>query len=126
MTGDGRSSYGLLGAYDEGYTDGKPTVSAPTIETATYAEALAEACRVTRQLPDVQRHDRYRNCLTRSLQFLTTLQYSEDTTQHFAANFRPVVLGGFHVSHQDGNLRVDYAQHAVSALVQYLTYSADK
>ena len=30
------------------------------------------------------------------------------------------LLGGFHASHQDGNLRIDYTQHAVCALVQYL------
>jgi hypothetical protein len=109
-----------------GCADGKPLAQAPTVETAGCAEALAEACRVARQLPDVQRYDRYRAALTKALQFLTTLQYTEDNTQHFSPSFRHVVLGGFHGSHQDGNLRVDYAQHAVSALVQYLTYSADR
>jgi hypothetical protein len=34
-------------------------------------------------------------------------------------------VGGFHASHQDGNLRIDYNQHAVSTMVQYLTYVTD-
>jgi hypothetical protein len=35
-----------------------------------------------------------------------------------------MLLGGFHVSHEDGNLRMDDTQHAVSAMVQYLRYVA--
>ena len=53
------------------------------------------------------------------MQFLTTLQYTDANTQHFADWYRPRLVGGFHASHQDGNLRIDYTQHAVSALVQY-------
>jgi hypothetical protein len=33
-------------------------------------------------------------------------------------------VGGFHASHQDGDLRIDFTQHAVSAMVQHLTYVA--
>jgi hypothetical protein len=110
----------------QGCRDGRPQPTPPGVDTACSAEALAEACRVARQLPDVQRFDRYRAALTHSLQFLTTVQYAEENTQHFAATYRTILLGGFHNSHQDGNLRVDATQHAVCALVQYLTYTAER
>jgi hypothetical protein len=57
-----------------------------------------------------------------SLQFVTTLQYTEANTQHFAEMFRPVLVGAFHPSHQDGNLRLDCTQHAVAALSHYVEH----
>jgi hypothetical protein len=80
---------------------------------------------VARETGDVTRHKRYRESLERALQFLTTLQYINANTQHFADWYRPTLLGGFFASHQDGNLRIDYTQHAVCAMVQYLSYVAD-
>ena len=84
------------------------------------AESLAHACRVAREAVDVKRHERYTTALEHCLQFLTTLQYSEASTQHFKETYRERLLGGFHASLQDGNLRIDYSQHALSALVLYL------
>lgn len=100
--------------------DGKPAAVAPHVASASYAEALAEAARVARTAGDLPRHRRYVEALERCLHFLTTLQYDEDNTTHFADWYRPALLGGFHASHDDGNLRIDYTQHAVCALVQYL------
>jgi hypothetical protein len=108
-----------------GWAEGKPVPAPPQVGTASYAEGLAGACRVARQAADLPRYQRYREALERSLQFLTTLQYTEANTQHFADWYRPELLGGFYASHQDGTLRIDYTQHAVSALVQYLDYVAD-
>jgi vacuolar-type H+-ATPase subunit E/Vma4 len=48
------------------------------------------------------------------------LQYTDANTQHFEEWYRPRLVGGFHASTQDGNLRVDYTQHALSALATYL------
>jgi hypothetical protein len=101
---------------------------APTVDTAYFAIGLADACRMIRQMekPDAARYDRYRVVLTRALQFLTTLQYGEDNTVHFAGHFRPVLLGAFHPSMTDGNLRVDQTAAAVCALTQYLIAGADR
>jgi hypothetical protein len=107
------------------WADGKPQDVPPLAGSAAYAEGLAAACRVARQSGDVSHYQRYREALERCLQFLTTLQYTDANTQHFADWYRPVLVGGFHGSHQDGNLRIDYTQHAVCALVQYLAYVAD-
>ncbi len=107
------------------WADGKASPTAPQVSSASYAEGLAEACRVARQIGDVTHYNRYREALERCLQFLTTLQYTDANTQHFADWYRPTLLGGFFASHQDGNLRIDYTQHAVCAMVQYLMYVAD-
>jgi hypothetical protein len=101
-------------------TDGKPAGDAPDVWSALCATSLAEACRVTRQLPDLARHERYTDALEGCLRFLTTLQFSDSDTQHFADWYRQRLVGGFHGSHQDGNLRIDYTAGAVAALVQYL------
>jgi hypothetical protein len=107
------------------WQDGKRSATAPQVSSASYAEGLAEACRVARQAGDVVHYNRFRESLERCLQFLATLQYSDANTQHFADWYRPTVLGGFFASHQDGNLRIDYTQHAVCAMVQYLNYVVD-
>jgi hypothetical protein len=104
--------------------NGKTTDDSPDVLSGCCAVSLAEACRVTRQLPDVARNERYEGALQRCLQFLTTLQYTEADTQHFADWARPRILGGFHFSHQSGDLRIDYNQYSVCALVQYLQHVA--
>jgi hypothetical protein len=108
--------------------EGKVVQSPPTAEAAYYALGLADACRMIRQMerPDAARYDRYRAALTRALQFLTTLQYGDENTQHLAAHFRPAVVGAFHPSLTDGNLRVDQTAAAVAALSQYLIAGADR
>jgi hypothetical protein len=106
------------------WADGKPVETPPHASSAVYAEGLAEACRVTRATGDLNRHKTYTAALERCLTFLTSLQYTDENTRHFADWYRPTLVGGFHASHQDGDLRIDYTQHAVSAMIQHLTYVA--
>ena len=108
--------------------DGKVAQTPPTVETALYALALADACRLIRKMdrPDAGRYDRYRAALARALRFVTTLQYGEDNTQHFAAHFRPALVGAFHPSATDGTLRADHTAVAVAALAQFLIVGADR
>jgi hypothetical protein len=104
------------------YANGKPTNATPTIGSTACARAIIEAARVTRQLPDAERFARYRDAAISSLQFASTLQYTEANTQHFTPLYRQqFLLGGFHVSHDDGKLRLDGTQHAVTAMLAYLT-----
>jgi hypothetical protein len=107
-----------------GWADGRKVEAPPDVTSAACSEALADACRVARAAGDAARHQRYTDALERSLQFLVTVQYTDANTQHFADWYRPRVVGAFHASHQDGNLRIDYTQHAVAALVQYLEHVA--
>lgn len=107
-----------------GYADGKGVPSAPHIGSASDALVLADAYRAACRAGDVSRSHRYREALEAALQFLTTLQYTEAGTQHFADWYRPVLIGGFCASHQDGTLRIDYTAQAVGALAHYLAYVA--
>jgi hypothetical protein len=102
------------------WRSGKAVDIAPDIGSSLCAESLAEACRVARLAGDAQRHERYRAALESSLMFLSSLQYNDGAVQHFAEWFRPAILGGFHASHQDGNLRLDYAWHTLAAQIGYL------
>jgi hypothetical protein len=102
------------------WKDGKAVVTAPDIGSARFAAALADACRTARHAGDTRRYDRYREALERGLQFLGTLQYTQANTQHFADWYRDEILGAFHISHEDGNLRLEDTRVAVWALVQYL------
>jgi hypothetical protein len=108
--------------------DGRVTQSPPTVESALYALALADCCRMIRQMdrPDAARYDQYRSSLVAALRFATTLQYGDENTQHFAAHFRPALVGAFHPSGSDGNLRTDQTAVAVAALSQFLIAGADR
>jgi hypothetical protein len=107
------------------FADGKAVAAPPHAGSAAFAESLAEACRATRQAGDLTRFPRYHEALERCLQFLTTLQYTEANCQYFADWYRARLQGAFHASHEDGNLHIQYTQHAVCALVQYLQYVLD-
>jgi hypothetical protein len=102
------------------WQDGKSVATAPTVEGAVLAEALVEGCRVARHAEDSNRLDHYRTALELHLQFLARLQYTQANTRHFTDWYRPKVVGGFHVSAVDGNLRLDDARHAVGAMTQYV------
>jgi hypothetical protein len=102
------------------WADGKTVDAPPTIDSAAYAESLAEACRVARIGSDPAHHQRYTEAAERCLQFVVRLQYTDANAQHFADWYRPRLVGAFHASFQDGNLRIDYTQHALSALIAYL------
>jgi hypothetical protein len=104
----------------KGWSDGRATEAAPTIITACYAEGLADACRTARQAVDLDRYRRYQGALQMSLQFVGRLQYTEGNTSHFAEWYRSRLVGGFHASQQDGNLRIDATQFAVSGLLHFL------
>ena len=105
---------------------GQPALLAPDIRSAEAAECLAEACRVARTAGNLPRLQRDGRALEASLRFVQTLQYTEKRTLHFVEGFRPAVLGAFHASAQDGKMRLDYTQHSVSALVQYLEHVAEQ
>ncbi len=109
-------------------TNEKSESSPPNLNAALYAQGIADCCRLIRQMPapDVERYEKYRSTLIRALQFLTTLQFTDANTLHIAANYRLMLIGGFHPTHMDGNLRVDQSAQAVSAFIQFLASGADR
>lgn len=107
---------------------GNIELSPPNIQTAACTQSLADACRLLRQMPspDLQRYERYRMTLVRSLQFVGSLQFTEANTFHITAKYRSMLVGGFHPSEFDGNLRVDRTAIAASAYIQFLASGADR
>ena len=102
-------------------TDGGAVDSAPTAQSAECGETLAMACRVARQSGDDKRLASYSEALLACLQFLVvSLQYTEANTTHFVPACRDRLAGGVHASAQDGILRIDYTQHAVSAMALFV------
>ncbi|MGL4555163.1 MAG: hypothetical protein ACRC33_28690 [Gemmataceae bacterium] len=103
---------------------GRPMEDAPDVRAGSLAAGLVEACRVAREAGDAARLQRYTGSLGQSLQFLPTLQYTDAGTQHFSVWYRPKVVGGFHASPTDGDLRIDHTADAVTALVGYVEHVA--
>ena len=96
----------------------------PTAEGAGLACALVEACRVARATGDASRHQQFAESAERALGFLAQLQYTDAGTQHFAPWFRPRIVGAFHVSPSDGNLRTDHTAWAVTAFAGFVEHVA--
>lgn len=110
----------------QSHVQGKPVQEAPSASSAAYIAALVDGCRVTRQVPDLERYPRYRDAVQRGAQFLATVQYTESGTQHFATEYRQrYLVGGFHVTHDNGDLRLDDTRYAVAALAQFLATIPD-
>jgi hypothetical protein len=107
------------------WVNGKAVPLAPDIGSAGALVSLGDACRLARAAGDVQRYERYRQALENGLRFVLSLQYTEANTRHFADWYRPALVGAFYASQQDGNLRLDYTQQALTALVRYLRHVAD-
>jgi hypothetical protein len=107
------------------WRDGKAIPVAPQVDAAAYACSLIDAARLARELGDVPRWERYKAGVELCLRFFINLQYTEANTQHFAEWFRPAIVGAFHASHSDGNVRLDFTALAVTAMIGYLTEIAE-
>jgi hypothetical protein len=107
------------------WTNGRVVPQSPGIGTALYVQGMTDACRAARQMGDVERAGNYRETVERGLQFLAQLQYTPANTRQFAAEMQPQLYGAFFASFQDGATRLDYTQHALYAMCQYLDYVAE-
>jgi hypothetical protein len=110
-----------------GVVNGQPADTEPSVESATCLTALGWAYQVTARNADVPRAERYRQAAQDAALFVTALQYTEPNTRHFENSFRAhVLIGGFHLSPSDGDLRIDAAGRGVSALLRYLASGAER
>jgi hypothetical protein len=115
----------VMGGGFQPWRNGSPTTGAPDMSSAPLVGSMVDACRVAKQVGDVNRYQRYRQAAEDGLDFLTSLQYTEARVQHFAEWYRPWILGGFFVSPQDGNLHLAQNQQALNAYVAYVQYVAE-
>jgi len=110
-----------------GVVNGQPADTEPTCDSAACLAALGWAYQVTARTADVPRAERYRQAAQDAARFVTSLQYDEPNTRHFENTFRAnVLIGGFHLSPSDGDLRVDAAGRCVSGLLRYLASGAER
>lgn len=107
--------------------DGRQADVPPGVETGLYLQGLAYACQLTRLTPDLDRHAKYKGAAADAVQFLTGMQYLEANTRHFETSFRAnMLIGAFHLSPADGNLRIDATANAVTGMVRFLGSGAEK
>jgi hypothetical protein len=107
--------------------DGKLAEGPPGPEVGRYLQSLALAYQVNRHVPDLGRNARYKSALFEATRFLCSLQYQEANTRHFENAFRAqMLIGGFHFSPMDGNLRIDASATAITGLLSFLTSGAEK
>lgn len=97
----------------------------PGVTTASYLEALVDAYRVAELLEDETRMSAYRHAARSAIRFLTANQYTMRRMSHFQPQFAHKLNGAFHASVDDGVVRIDFAQHAVSGMFHYLTHVAE-
>ena len=110
-----------------GYANGQAIDAAPGFESGIYLQSLSCACKMARDVPDLQRFGKYRQAAIDAAQYLGTLQYTEANTRHFADSFRAgTLIGGFYLAPADGNLRIDATARCVSGLLQFLGSGAEK
>src|SRR5262249_3751232 len=105
---------------------GKPALRAPEIDGTANVAALALGCLITLHAKDNARYRRYREGAELGARFLVGLQYTDANTGHFTPAYRTALIGGFHASLKDGNLRLDYNANAVGAMVLRLTCVGDR
>ncbi len=108
--------------------NGQATDAPPgAAETGLYVQALACAYQITRLTADLTRERKYRAAVADAAQFLCGLQFAEANTRHFEDTFRAgVLIGGFHLSPADGNLRTDATACAVTGLLRFLSCGAER
>jgi hypothetical protein len=96
----------------------------PTPDTGLLLQALSCGYGLTRATADLTRESKYRAATADAAQYLCASQFLESNTRHFDNAFRAAALiGGFHLSPTDGNLRIDATACAVSGLLRYLGVS---
>ena len=107
-----------IGGGFQPWRNGAATNAAPDLGSVPLVGSLVEACRVAKQVGDVNRYQRYRQAAEDGLDFLTSLQYTEARVQHFAEWYRPWILGGFFIGPQDGNLHLAQNQQALECVLR--------
>jgi AMMECR1 domain-containing protein len=92
----------------------------PGINTASYAEGMADAYWLAKLMKDNKRMESYGKSLLSSARFIMNLQFTKDNMYYISDPLK--VEGGFKESIVANNLRNDYVQHAVLSLIKIFLY----
>ena len=118
---DGRTPAEWAGGFDAVW-EGERLHHPPGASTGSYAESLVDALRVASEVGDGARAERYEKGVVAALEFLMSLQYLASNTRHFQPELQRRLHGAIRASVEDGAVRVDFAQHALSAMCGYLEH----
>lgn len=94
--------------------------SFPSISSASYLEGLGDAVQLTKATGDTEREAFYRRRALMGYIWLLPLQYGSSELARLPTPRR--ALGGFAHSRNDPQIRIDYNQHGISALVRGLRF----
>jgi hypothetical protein len=94
--------------------------SFPSVASASHLEALGDALQLTQESGDSSREALYRQRARLGYAWLISLQYGRHNTEGLPDPGRS--LGGFARSRNDPHIRIDYNQHAISALARGLRF----
>jgi len=94
-------------------------INGPTVNTGVYLEGIGDALRVAKSEEDNKRINNYYNCLKAGIEWVLSLQFRKEKQLG-----RPQrAFGGFHRGFDVDDaylIRIDYTQHAISALLRVL------
>ncbi|MFX1257098.1 MAG: hypothetical protein ACFFAN_04520 [Promethearchaeota archaeon] len=91
----------------------------PTVNTGVYLEGIGDALRVAKKINDNMRIQKYHDCLKTGIEWILSLQFRKKSELSCPKRG----FGGFHrgFTVEDAYLiRIDYTQHAISAIIRVL------
>jgi hypothetical protein len=107
------------------YQNGQQTDIPCGPETGLYLQSLTSACQLAGLVPDLTRYAQYKSAAQDATQYTIELQYAETNTRHFENAFRSnMLIGAFHLTPTDGNIRIDATATSVSGLLHFLSLVA--
>ena len=104
-----------------GFKNNPTAMNEPGFESALCVNAMCHAAKLTRQVPDLARFHKYRIVAVEGLNFLRTLQFTDESANHFEKTFRTNFLnGGTRLAPSDGTIRIDATSQLVLAHLAFL------
>ena len=89
-----------------------------------YLEGLIAAYRVAEESGDVERSERYRVAIARTLRHLMQLQFADEIDMYYVSR-RERVEGGLRTTEYDNRIRVDNVQHGLLGVLDVLETFSD-
>jgi len=98
--------------------------SLPTINAGSRTEGISDAYLLAKKLSDQTRAEKYKKSMLLSSNFLLQLQKLESNVIKYEGPDK--VNGAFFHNFNSSSARIDYTQHAISAMIKTLTYIPPK
>ncbi len=102
--------------------------SEPSINTASYLEGIGDTYKLAKLIDNALKIEVYESALIIGAEFILSLQYRHEEVEEFTHPGR--AFGGFHLTlsgddERWSEIRIDYTQHSLSAILKILNYFSD-